>query len=78
MSANLGCKNKHEDSNKKPAYEVDVLIPEVIQARYFTTSYIVLARLHSDVQGLIVMIFYFKISPLQNLVYYMYSHYIKV
>ncbi|KAH9798487.1 ABC1 family protein [Citrus sinensis] len=53
VSANLGCKNKHEDSNKKPAYEVDVLIPEVIQARYFTTSYIVLARLHSDVQGLI-------------------------
>ncbi|GAY44527.1 hypothetical protein CUMW_082650 [Citrus unshiu] len=28
VSANLGCKNKHEDSNKKPAYEVDVLIPE--------------------------------------------------
>lgn len=32
VSANLGCKNKHEDSNKKPAYEVDVLIPEVIQS----------------------------------------------
>lgn len=32
VSENLGCKNKHEDSNRKPAYEMDVLIPEVIQS----------------------------------------------
>lgn len=71
MSANLGCKNKHEDSNKKPAYEVDVLIPEVIQARYFTTSYIVLARLHSDVQGLNSndILFQNKSSPESSVLY---------